>query len=95
MEEWLLKASALLQDEPDPISTSADAASARQLGPREGRRAAAQHTSTPEARPVRSRLARQTGVAGNAVGAQGLHLSAAKCRMTITNQAMFSSATKP
>lgn len=75
MAGWLPTASALSQDESEPGSTSAGAAAARQLGPREGSRAeaqSAQHTSTPEARPVRSRLARQTGVGGNVSGHQGL-----------------------
>ena len=62
---------ALLQDESDPVSTSADAAA---VSPREGRRSAAQLaqvTSTHEARPVQSRLARQTCFEGNALGYQG------------------------
>ena len=79
---WFLTAGTLLQDKAEPVSTSADAAASRQQSPRAGRHAAAQsaqRASTSETRPARSRLARQTGAAGDVSCPKGQYLAAAKC----------------
>lgn len=77
IDAWLLSFDMLVQDEPEATGSPAAAAASSQLGPRTGRRATVQspqHASTPQTRPVRSRLATQTNAAGN-LSCKGLYLT--------------------